>query len=396
LQLLKPSRAALQALLPALALALPASGATSLVGQQVDLTYNFGNFSGNLSATVGDGPEFVLEGIGEPGFESTGTIDISADTLTLSHNRVTILGPGFPDITDDVLIFTFPNLPAETIEGVTLTADPMPDWFGGLDWTGNSITLTQLVNPASVSASTKEWSIDLAGMCPTAENPFGADGVLVFTGSTGDAWEGCADLVVKVDAGTTTRAVFVTGGNQPSPPPQVPCQMPPDTQTPDPDDRIVAEGDELCGVDAIIEVDRGGATIDDFVPSDPSITSVMPQTFPTQSIRVVTVPPVASPLGEPWYHKLGDITITVPQDDSRIVAKSGVGVAGILSSGDTSVPMDVNLYQPEGVGAVRAGLQAEGLVNNVLFIPEPAPWLQWPSALLALALLARLRRRREA
>jgi MYXO-CTERM domain-containing protein len=390
LQPVQPSRAALQALLPLLLLALPGPASADLAGQQVDLVYNFGTESGTLSATVGDGPEFVVLGIVETGFESIATIDISADTLTLTHNRSTILGPSFPDITDDSLAFTFPNLPPQTIDAVVLTADPMPDWFSGLDWTENSITLTQLINPASVSASTKVWSIDVGGECPNAQNPFGADGVILFTGAS----NGCADLVKRLAPGTQTHPVFVTGGNQPSPSPEVPCQMPMDEET---SQRIVAQGDEICGLDAIIEVDRGGATIDGFMASDQSITSVMPQGgFPTQSLRVVTVPPVDSPLAGPdWYHKLGDITVTVPNDDSRVIAKSGVGVGAILSAGDTPVPMDVNLYSQEGVGAMPASLEAQGLVNTVLFIPEPSAWLQWPSALLALALLAWLRRRRD-
>jgi hypothetical protein len=231
-------------------------------------------------------------------------------------------------------------------------------------------------------------------VCPNDGNPFGVDGAILFTGSSGDAWEGCSDIVKRLDAGTTTRGVFVTRGNQPSPAPQVPCQMPMDEEE---NVRIVAEGDEICGLDAIIEVDRGGATIEAFLPSHLGITSVMPQGgFPTQSLRVVTVPPVETPLAEPWYHKLGDITITVPQNDpTRVVAKSGVGVGGILSADDTPVPMDVNLYAREGVGAMPANLEAEGLINTVLFVPEPAAWLQWPSALLGLTLLARLRRRRD-
>ena len=51
--------------------------ALDLTGQTVDLTYNFGNASGSVSATVGPGAEFVLEGDpASPGF-STGTIDIT-------------------------------------------------------------------------------------------------------------------------------------------------------------------------------------------------------------------------------------------------------------------------------------------------------------------------------
>jgi hypothetical protein len=159
--------------------------AIDLVGQQVDLTYNFGNDSGSLSTTVGAGAEFVIEGVpGTPGF-SVGTIDIAADTLTLTHNRGTTLGPGFPTLSDDSLVLSFPNLPGASITSVALTTDPAPQWFGGLAFDGTSITLTQLLAQASVNAQPKIWTIDLrepfvledaalvVGAAPALENTAG-------------------------------------------------------------------------------------------------------------------------------------------------------------------------------------------------------------------------------
>jgi hypothetical protein len=136
--------------------------AIDLIGQQVDLTYDFGDGSGSLSATVGPGPEFVLEGspANGPAF-STATIDITANTLTLTHNRSTNLGPGLPVVSDDFLIFSFPNLPGGSILDVMLTADPMPTWFAGLSFTDTSLTLTQLDSMAGVDTALKVWTFDL-------------------------------------------------------------------------------------------------------------------------------------------------------------------------------------------------------------------------------------------
>lgn len=135
-----------------------AARATDLIGQQVDLTYNFGNVSGVVSAIVGPGSEFVLVGVpGTPNL-STGTIDITVDSVTLTHNRSTRLGPGQPFIDDDFLEFSFPNLPVP-IETVTLTADPLPEWFGGLAFTNTTITLTQLLDNAGVNTSLKVWTV---------------------------------------------------------------------------------------------------------------------------------------------------------------------------------------------------------------------------------------------
>jgi len=132
-----------------------------LLGQPVELVYDFGNSSGTLTATVGLGPEFSIEGepsLG-PGF-STAAIDVDAHTLTITHNRSTRLGPGLPTISDDFLTFTFPNLPTISIEGVAQTAAPMPEWFSGVSFTGNSITLTQLLADAAVDTQLNEWTVD--------------------------------------------------------------------------------------------------------------------------------------------------------------------------------------------------------------------------------------------
>ena len=134
------------------------AAAIDLTGETVVLTYAIGNTSGTAMATVGAGAEFVIELVPtSPGF-SIATIDITPDQLTLTHNRSTRLGPGFPVIDDDVLVFEFTGL-ATNIGDVVLTADPMPEWFGGLTFTGTTITLDQLVDNAGVNQSLKVWTV---------------------------------------------------------------------------------------------------------------------------------------------------------------------------------------------------------------------------------------------
>lgn len=147
--------------IPLLATLLFAASAEAidLTGETVVLTYELGNTSGTAMATVGPGPEFVIELVPtSPGF-SIATIDITADQLTLSHSRSTRLGPGFPVIDDDVLVFEFTGL-AIDIGDVVLTADPMPEWFGGLTFTDTTITLDQLLDNAGVNESLKVWTIE--------------------------------------------------------------------------------------------------------------------------------------------------------------------------------------------------------------------------------------------
>ena len=71
--------------------------------------------------------------------------------------------------------------------------------------------------------------------------------------------------------------------------------------------------------------------------------------------------------------------------------------------------MELNFTAPEGVVITTSGtvVEANGdggdppalivtpLTPLNIYVPEPSVWLQLPSALLALAVLARLRRRRD-
>lgn len=132
--------------------------AIDLTGEPVTLTYDLGNVSGTAMATVGPGPEFVFELVPSiPGF-SIATIDITADEITLTHSRDTRLGPGLPFVDDDFLDFEFPNL-APGIGDVVVTNDPMPEWFGGLSFTGTTVSLDQLLDSAGVNTQLEVWTI---------------------------------------------------------------------------------------------------------------------------------------------------------------------------------------------------------------------------------------------
>ncbi len=134
--------------------------AVDLIGQRVDLTYDFGDDSGTLSGVVGPGVEFVLEGDpSTPGF-SRGSINIIGQAITLTHNRNATLGPSTPVVSDDFLSFSFPDLPSGAIGNVTLTADPIPGWFGGeLFYDDRSVSLQHTDATATVNTLLKVWTI---------------------------------------------------------------------------------------------------------------------------------------------------------------------------------------------------------------------------------------------
>jgi hypothetical protein len=144
-----------------LAAIVPATAvATNLTGRQVVPTYEFGNASGTAMATVGPGPEFVIEGVQtSPGF-SVASLDITTDTLTLTHDRSTRLGRGFPIIDDDVLQLGFPDLPVG-FDSVSLSVDPTPEWFAGLAFTPATIELDQTLDNAGVNTQLEVWTIAL-------------------------------------------------------------------------------------------------------------------------------------------------------------------------------------------------------------------------------------------
>ena len=182
-----------------------------LVGQAVELSYDFGNGSGSLTATVGDGSEFVLEGAPSIPDLSIATIDIGADTITLTHSRGTRLGPGLPVISDDFLTFSFPSLPG-AIERVLETEDPMPEWFDGLDFASTSVTLTQERDNAGVNTSLKTWSIAL-----TEIELRGVAELLASDGGPGDEFGGAVAVDGDIaligartdDDGENSGAVYV-------------------------------------------------------------------------------------------------------------------------------------------------------------------------------------------
>ena len=134
------------------------AGAVDLTGERVDLVFNFGNGQGSVFATIGPGPEFVLEGDPfNPGF-SVATIDVGPDTISITHDRPTGLGPGLPVVSDDFLDFSFPNAPSYLVGNVVLTNDPMPTWFAGLSFGPGTISLTQ-------TSPTAGWASILFGAC---------------------------------------------------------------------------------------------------------------------------------------------------------------------------------------------------------------------------------------
>ena len=198
-------------------MALPPVSLADLTGQQVDLSYNFGDQSGILSATVGFGPEFVLVATGNPAF-STATIDIVDSTITITHNRGTTLGPGLPVVSDDVLTFSFPGLTPQLINDVQLTNDAMPTWFAGLAFDGSSITLTQLQNTAGVNTSLKEWTVSI-GVPPTepsfrglGEIPGGLD-FSTAAGVSADGGNGGGPVVIGSSEGASGLLAFLWDGN---------------------------------------------------------------------------------------------------------------------------------------------------------------------------------------
>ncbi len=136
------------------------AGAVDLTGERVDLVFNFGNGQGSVFATIGPGPEFVLEGDPfNPGF-SVATIDVGPDTISITHDRPTGLGPGLPVVSDDFLDFSFPNAPSYLVGNVVLTNDPMPTWFAGLSFGPGTISLTQTSPSAGVNTQLKIWTIE--------------------------------------------------------------------------------------------------------------------------------------------------------------------------------------------------------------------------------------------
>lgn len=231
-----------------------------------------------------------------------------------------------------------------------------------------------------------------APLCPLGTNPYGngtGPAIVVYHGENapdpldpakGDF--GCGNFFALLDPGPNPDiGIFVTAGNDSTTSPLAACRPP---------DSAAGEGnygDELCGVDVIIEVARGDGELTRFEPSSALIDRIV--TFPpsstdfppgTTSMRLVLLS-AAAPLGAPdFFHYLGDLDVFVnPEGDGQVEVKAKSGVGAEEMDG--------------GVGGVRASLTPEPAARLTIAVPEPGAMLQLGSALLGLAALVALRRR---
>lgn len=136
-------------------LASSPANAAGLSGKNIELNYNFGNDSGTLNATVGNGAEFVLDAFPnrqDVNFELT--IDFDDTGFTLSPSRLVFLGPSFPLVTDDFLNFSISGV---QLTDVTLSNDGSVGAFEQLSFTGTSISLNE--QPDN-NQNLQSWSSD--------------------------------------------------------------------------------------------------------------------------------------------------------------------------------------------------------------------------------------------
>lgn len=137
-------------------------------------------------------------------------------------------------------------------------------------------------------------------------------------------------------------------------------------------------GDLTCGFEAEVTV-TGPAEIVRFDP-DESMGMSASLAEDGKLLRLVASRAL-NPLPA-GIHRMGEMELMVTDPLGVVVTVSGTVVG---ANGDRG---------PDGQ-SVPTGLELRTIFPYNLYNPEPAAWLQLPSALLGLALLARLRRRRE-
>ena len=166
--------------------------------------------------------------------------------------------------------------------------------------------------------------------------------------------------------GTWIADLYYTGGPTPPDPDSEPCR----SETTD-------AGDLTCGFEATVAV-TGNARIDNFA-ADAAFDVSDSLSADGKLLRLVSsraLDPI--PHG---VHRLGALTLNVTDRTGVQVTVSGLAVSA-NGDGQTPPPGSPLTLEPRNVGWLT------------LYVPEPSAWLQLPSALLGLALLARLRRRR--
>lgn len=167
--------------------------------------------------------------------------------------------------------------------------------------------------------------------------------------------------------GTKIADLYFSNGSTPPQEGAIPCRA--ETST---------AGDLTCGFEAEVAL-TGPAEITRF-DADESMGLSASLSEDGKLLRLVASRALnALPEG---IHRLGEIEIFVTDPLGVVVSVSG-SVVGANGDGSSMA------------GSVPSGLEVRTMFPYNLYNPEPAAWLQLPSALLGLALLARLRRRRD-
>ena len=398
--------------------ALLGPGETQILVQTTNPSDDDNIFAGHILSTtaiIGEGivlaPTDALRGTGNDHTVTATVVDANASPV--SGREVTF------DVT------TGPNSGA-TGTDTTNESGEASFTYTGLGGVGTDVieasALDSREEPIVSDPATVRW-IDVD--CPNDSNPFGASqarpmgsedpvpAAIVYTGpdvvGPMAAWAGCSNYAQPLPFGDSTLPLFFTGGNRPSNPANPPIGHPgPCNRLDDvdePDGTKEADGEEICALDFVVEITGGPGWFTSFdIDSnnfDEGINGRSIETFPdvslidstTRSIRVIILTG-QNPFGGPeFFHKVADVGVHIASETGspnegqvKVITRSGVGANA----------EDPELFgaRAEGVGGVKADLRGVPLVSNVIGLPEPGVWLQLPSALLGLALLARLRRRR--
>ncbi len=137
------------------------AGKVNLMGETVELDYNFGNSIGHATATVGSAVEFRI-----PAWQGGPTyllIDIGDDAVQLSFQDdrwapgeipSTGLGPSLPIIKDDFLRFHFPGWPDRgvgiAVNDATRTRAELPEIFPSVSIRGDDLVIVGGADSAPV------------------------------------------------------------------------------------------------------------------------------------------------------------------------------------------------------------------------------------------------------